>query len=107
MTMRATFGYFILWNWAIKWANRLPAALGCAFMTRIPLLFPSSTGFILLERLISRRPAGIEQKNSGDSQIMMTFDLTQDYHSRALWAVGLTVSNGLGFANLGQPSAAH
>jgi hypothetical protein len=65
ITMRATLGYFILWNCAIKWANRLPAALGCAFMTRIPLFFPSPTGFTLPERLISRRPAGIKQKNSG------------------------------------------
>ena len=33
-------------------------------MTRIPLFFPSPTGFTLPERLISRRPAGIKQKNS-------------------------------------------
>ena len=91
--MRATLGYFILWNCAIKGANRLPAALGCAFVTRIPLFFPSPTGFTLPERLISRRPAGIKQKNSGGSQVMMTFDLTLDYNSRALCMVGLIASN--------------
>jgi len=64
MTGRATLGYFILWNWAIKWANRLPAALGCAFM------------------------------------IMMTFNLTQDYHSGTLWIVGLTVSNAVGLGEI-------
>jgi hypothetical protein len=68
ITMRATLGYFILWNRAIKGANRLPVALDCAFVTRIPLFFPSPTGFTLPERLISRRPAGIEQKNSGGTK---------------------------------------
>jgi len=63
ITMRATLGYFILWNRVIKGANRLPAALGCEFVTRIPLFFPSPTGFALPERLITRRPAGIKQKN--------------------------------------------
>ena len=92
ITMRATFGYFILWNCAIKGANRLPAALGWAFVTRNPLFFSSPTGFTLPVRLISRRPAGIKQKNSGSSQVMMTFDLAQDYNSRALCMVGLIAS---------------
>src|ERR1019366_5388380 len=97
ITMRATFGYFILWNCAIKGANRLPAALGWAFVTRNPLFFSSPTGFTLPVRLISRRPAGIKQKNSGSSQVMMTFDLAQDYNSRALCMVGLIASNGVAF----------
>ena len=62
-------------------------------MTRIPLLFPSPTGFTLPERLVGRRPAEIEQKNSGETQVMMTFDLTRDYDRRALCIVGLILSN--------------
>src|ERR1035437_4406259 len=91
--MRASLGYFLLWNCAIKGANRLPAALGWAFVTRNPLFFPSPTGFTLPVRLISCRPAGIKQKNSGSSQVMMTFDLAQDYDSRALCMVGLIANN--------------
>src|ERR1022692_365489 len=68
-------------------------------MTRIPLLFPSPTGFTLPERLVWRRPAEIEQKNSGETQVMMTFDLTRDYDRRALCIVGLILSNGAVFTD--------
>ena len=68
-------------------------------MTWIPLLFPSPTGFTLPERLVWRRPAGIEQKNSGETQVVMTFELARDYDRRALCIVGLIVSNGAMFAN--------
>ena len=68
-------------------------------MTRIPLLFPSSTGFTLPERLVWRRSAGIEQKNSGETQVMMTFDLARDYDRRTLCVVGLIVSNGVMASN--------
>src|ERR1019366_5541410 len=57
ITMRATFGYLILWNSAITGANRLAAIVGCVFTTRIFLHSNSLAGFTLPERLISRRPS--------------------------------------------------